>query len=59
MAVAITVSGLRGGHSGLDIQRNRGNAIRLLSRTLLRLQRDGDDVFAWVRDEERARALYI
>jgi dipeptidase D len=41
VAVAITIRGLRGGHSGLDIQRNRGNAIRLLSRALLRLQRDG------------------
>lgn len=33
-AVTITVRGLRGGHSGLDIGENRGNAIRILARTL-------------------------
>jgi dipeptidase D len=30
----IRVKGLRGGHSGLDIGENRGNAVRLLGRTL-------------------------
>ena len=30
----VTISGLRGGHSGGDIHENRGNAIRLLARTL-------------------------
>lgn len=30
----IAVSGLKGGHSGIDIQRNRGNAIRLLLECL-------------------------
>lgn len=29
------VSGLNGGHSGLDINRNRGNAIKILARVLL------------------------
>lgn len=28
----ITVGGLRGGHSGLEIDKNRGNAIKILSR---------------------------
>jgi dipeptidase D len=32
----VRVSGLRGGHSGGDIHENRGNAIKLLTRTLLR-----------------------
>jgi len=32
----VRVSGLRGGHSGGDIHENRGNAIKLLARTLLR-----------------------
>ena len=41
IAVEVRVRGLKGGHSGLDIHLNRGNAIRLLSRTLLRLERDG------------------
>ena len=30
----VTVTGLRGGHSGGDIHENRGNAIKLLARTL-------------------------
>ncbi len=33
-AVAVTISGLRGGHSGGDIHECRGNAIKLLARTL-------------------------
>jgi len=32
--VALTVAGLRGGHSGCDIHEGRGNANRLLERTL-------------------------
>ncbi len=35
-SVRIVVEGLRGGHSGGDIHENRGNAIKLLARTLLR-----------------------
>lgn len=35
-AFRVKVSGLRGGHSGGDIHENRGNAIKLLTRTLLR-----------------------
>jgi len=31
----VAVSGLRGGHSGVDIHENRGNAVRLLARVLL------------------------
>ncbi len=37
----ITVTGLRGGHSGCDIHEGRGNAIRLLVRTLLLANVDG------------------
>jgi len=33
-ALGLTVTGLRGGHSGGDIHENRGNAIKLLARTL-------------------------
>jgi len=32
--VSIMVSGLKGGHSGIDIHTGRGNAIKLLARTL-------------------------
>ena len=31
---SITIAGLRGGHSGLEIEKNRGNAIKILSRLL-------------------------
>jgi dipeptidase D len=32
--VSVKVSGLKGGHSGLDIGRNRGNALRLVARAI-------------------------
>lgn len=38
----VSVSGLRGGHSGGDIHENRGNAIKLLARSLL--QAGSDDM---------------
>jgi dipeptidase D len=39
--VEIAVTGLKGGHSGMEIQLQRGNAIRLLARILRTL---GDDI---------------
>lgn len=38
--VALFVDGLRGGHSGLEIHQNRGNAIQILAGTLARLPRE-------------------
>jgi dipeptidase D len=38
----LKVSGLTGGHSGVDIDKNRANAIKLLAETLNRLQDDVD-----------------
>ncbi|GGA75043.1 aminoacyl-histidine dipeptidase [Neiella marina] len=38
VAATITIGGLRGGHSGVDIHLGRGNANKLLARTLLQLQ---------------------
>jgi len=38
----LTVGGLRGGHSGIDIHRHRANANKLLARTLHALTRAGD-----------------
>ena len=40
-AIRISVSGLRGGHSGGDIHENRGNAIKCLVATLSRCATDG------------------
>jgi dipeptidase D len=35
--LVVTVKGLKGGHSGLDIDKGLGNAIKLLNRALLKL----------------------
>lgn len=35
VALEVTVSGLRGGHSGLNIHENRGNAHKILARILM------------------------
>ena len=37
----VRVSGLKGGHSGLDIDKGRGNALKILNRTLLELDAVG------------------
>jgi dipeptidase D len=37
MAVQLKVSGLKGGHSGLEIDKGRGNAIKITNRALLAL----------------------
>ena len=37
----LTVTGLKGGHSGLEIDKGRGNAIKLLNRALLALDAYG------------------
>ncbi|WP_299729474.1 aminoacyl-histidine dipeptidase [uncultured Endozoicomonas sp.] len=37
----LTISGLKGGHSGCDIHLGRGNAIKLLTRIIQRLEAEG------------------
>ncbi|MEK9138863.1 MAG: peptidase dimerization domain-containing protein, partial [Bacteroidota bacterium] len=37
VAVAVRVAGLKGGHSGLEIDKGRGNAIKILNRALIGL----------------------
>ena len=39
------VGGLRGGHSGVDIHEQRGNAVKLLTRILWRADQDTDGLF--------------
>ncbi|MFA6565668.1 MAG: beta-Ala-His dipeptidase [Candidatus Paceibacterota bacterium] len=41
-AIALTVSGLSGGHSGCDIHENRGNAIKLLAQALSSIHAETD-----------------
>lgn len=43
--VRLRVSGLRGGHSGVDIHEGRSNAIKLLARTLLHAKCDSLHIF--------------
>ncbi len=38
----IIIGGLRGGHSGLDIHKNRGNAIKAMTRVLLAVSQEID-----------------
>lgn len=40
-AFEVAVSGLKGGHSGIQIHENRGNALKILARWLLLAQRSG------------------
>jgi len=40
-ALKVAVTGLRGGHSGLNIVENRGNALKLVARLLAALIEDG------------------
>jgi len=40
----IAVRGLRGGHSGVDIHENRGNAVKFVARTLKHLVESGIDL---------------
>jgi len=46
-AFLLTVSGLTGGHSGMDIHRGRGNANKLLNRLLLAAEQQGARV-GWI-----------
>lgn len=41
LPVRLSVRGLRGGHSGVDIHENRGNALKFLVRLLLAVRRAG------------------
>jgi dipeptidase D len=40
VAFSIAIKGLRGGHSGMDIHKGRGNANKLMNRLLLSLTKD-------------------
>jgi dipeptidase D len=53
----IRVMGLRGGHSGLDIVYNRGNAIRLLARAIEVASRDIDLQLATIEGGDKHNAI--
>ena len=56
-ALEIAVTGLRGGHSGIDIARGRGNAIRLLAQVLVALREDGPVDLVALRGGTRRNAI--
>ncbi len=41
VAVKVTVKGLKGGHSGLEIDKGRGNSIKIINRVLIALETVG------------------
>jgi dipeptidase D len=53
----LTIGGLRGGHSGIDIHRPRANANKLLARTLHVLMQAGDLRLAAVSGGSRRNAI--
>lgn len=53
----ISVSGLQGGHSGIDIDKGRGNAIKLLARLLNELNVEGDLRLASITGGDRYNAI--
>jgi dipeptidase D len=53
----LKVSGLKGGHSGMDINQGRGNAIRILARTLYALQAGTKVGMAGLRGGNKRNAI--
>jgi len=56
VGLELKLTGLRGGHSGLDIRENRGNAVKLMMRNLLALK--GLDItFAGFHSGDKQNAI--
>ena len=55
VGLEIKVGGLRGGHSGLEIDKGRGNAIKILNRVLLQLAPLGARLVAHRRRQQAQR----
>lgn len=56
-AFKLIIGGLRGGHSGIDIHKHRGNANRILARTLARLRQVSGCRLATLRGGTRHNAI--
>ena len=54
---SLEISGLKGGHSGMEIDKNRGNAIRLLGRILRKLCMDYNCRIAGVSGGTKRNAI--
>lgn len=55
--VCVTVTGLRGGHSGLDIREQRGNAIKILARLLWEADRKHPIALCGIRGGNKRNAI--
>ncbi len=55
--IRIAITGLAGGHSGLNIVENRGNAIRLLAKILVRAGRTADLNLASIEGGSKHNAI--
>lgn len=53
----IVVGGLRGGHSGIDIHKHRGNANKLMARTLARIRMEADMGLVMLTGGSRKNAI--
>lgn len=56
-ALAVELTGLRGGHSGLDIVHNRGNAVLLLARAILAASREVDLALVSIEGGDKHNAI--
>ena len=54
--VTINISGLKGGHSGLEIDLERGNAIKLMGRLLYKINNDDLDLYS-IESKGKANAI--
>lgn len=57
VGMVITISGLKGGHSGLVIHEQRGNAIKILSRILYNVHRKYDILLGGINGGQRRNAI--
>jgi len=56
-SMTIKVSGLRGGHSGVDIQEQRGNAVKLLTRMLWKAKKDHKFYITEIKGGDKHNAI--
>jgi dipeptidase D len=56
-SINIKISGLRGGHSGVDIHEQRGNAVKLLSRMLWKASNDYDFYLTEIKGGDKHNAI--
>ena len=55
--ILIKISGLRGGHSGVDVHEQRGNAIKLLARMLWKTSQNYDFCLADIKGGDKHNAI--